>query len=682
MYKRAGRWLDKPKAEHEIVLRAVEIANSAFRRVVAVYEVLKALTPGEVKILEATYSAELSTTVSVVLNLLRARGCVFSPGKLGKHRYYGSPRVLDPTTPLPVEKESRRQRVLGLVRYTVKKAGRAVRMCDILEKATEFLGTSNLSPTDISRNVLSLKQKGELHLVGSIRGDGKGINFYLPADIDPRDYVLPESLTWLQAVERTFNDLWNERAVQAKEEGMKPRPISTGEVRARMRTCLDYKENLEDPMSVVNAMQQLAETKRPVVRKIKRSGHRAILWAPTDVIDDGLDLGDAYASDTERICEAVRRAEQALNRPVGLRDVQDQVDLDPTLRSKGSLSIFSILSDAAKEHISEPGGTRFKRATQKIYRAGKIADDTYYSTNRTPQAKAFIEFGRLELLWTSMRMDEQVKALDACSLPCVATGRVRLLTKELSKVMDDLDHIRKSGHLRGESICKADDLRKHMNDTLNAAHGWLNSYGLDDPHLPKEVDTNVPGWTADELLEVVRPLYPQARKLKKGTRLIPLMGDAIRRIFNPEYTNRFSKDQRLASEYLFDRTDALMYIAKEWGGYECCLQATLAANELGMLRDPRFVFPALEAPDFNARFTAIACLAFLRSEPGNEHLRAISINDPDPGVRQSALWAYGFTGAADAQEMLASRSKEDTDVRVRAFAHELLRASQDSWWLL
>ncbi len=682
MYKRAGRWLDKPKAEHEIVLRAVEIANSAFRRVVAVYEVLKALTPGEVKILEATYSAELSTTVSVVLNLLRARGCVFSPGKLGKHRYYGSPRILDPAAPLPVERESRRQRVLGLVRYTVKKAGRAVRMCDILEEATGFLGTSNLSLTDISRNVMSLKQEGELYLVGSIRGDGKGNNFYLPADIDPRDYVLPESLTWLQAVERTFNDLWGERAVKAKEESRKPRPISTGEVRARLRTYLHYTENLDDPMILINAMQQLARTKRPVVRKIKRSGHRAILWAPTDVMDEGLDLGDAYASDTERICEAVCRAEQALNRPVRIRDIQDQINRDPSLKPGGSLNVFSILADAAKEAISEPGGTRIKRATQKIYRIGKIADDSYYSIGRTPQAKAFIEFGRLELLWTSMRVDEQLKNLDACTLRCVATGRVRLIAKELSNFVRNLNHIRKSGHLRGESMCKADDLRKHIEDTWSTARDWLDSYGLDDPRLPKEVNTNVPSWTADELLEVVRPLYPRARKLKKGTRLIPLMGDAIRRILNPGYTNRFSKDQRLASEYLFDRTDALIYIAKEWGGYECCLQATLAANELGTLRDTRFVFPALEAPDFNARLSAVACLAFLSSEFGNEHLRAISINDPDPGVRQSALWAYGFTGAADAQEVLVSRSKEDADDRVRAFAHDLLRVSQDSWWLL
>lgn len=494
--------------------------------------------------------------------------------------------------------------------------------------------------------------------------------------------MLPESPTWLQAVERTFNDLWGERAVQAKEEGIKPRPISTGEVRARMRTCLRYTETLEDPMSVVNAMQQLARTKRPVVRKIKRSGHRAILWAPTDVMDDGLDLGDAYASDTERICEAVRRAEQAYNRPVGLRDVEDQIKSDPSLQPGGSLNVFSILADAAKEAISEPGGTRLKRATQKIYRIGKIADDSYYSTSRTPQAKAFIKFGRLELLWASMRVDEQLKALDACSLACVATGRVRLLAKELSNIMRDLNQISESGYLRGESMRKADELQKNMGECWNTAHHWLNSYALDDPRLPKEVDTNVPGWTANELLEVVRPLYPRSQKLKKGTRLIPLMGDAIRRILNPEYVNRFSKNQRLASEYLFDRTDALIYIAKEWGGYECCLQAILAANELGWLRDPRFVFPALDASDFNARLSAVACLAFLSSELGNEHLRAISINDPDPRVRQSALWAYGFSGAADAQEMLASRSKKDMDVRVRAFAHELIRVSQDSWWSL
>lgn len=680
--KRAGRWLDEPKPAHEIILRALEIANRALRRTVSVDEVLKALLPKEINVLEETYSGDLSSRVSVILKLLCGRGYAFSPGKVGTRRFYGAVSVLNPITPLPAMEESRRQCVLRLVRRAVQNLGRAARISDILEHAASCPEAHHLSPTDITHDVLSLKAEGELRHVGSIRGDGKGINFYLPADLDPKDYLLPESLTWLQAVERTFNDLWGECVGRAIEEGVKPRPVSTGEVRARLRTSFQHTENLADPMVLVNAMQQLARTKCPVVRKVRRPGHRAILWAPVGTLDQELDLGDAYASDVERVCEAVCRAEHALNRPVGLRDVQDQVDLDSSLQPVGSLSIFSILADAAKETFSESGGVRFKRATQKVYRVGKIADCSYYSTRRTSEAKAFIEFGRLELRWTAMQVAEQLKTLDACSLPCVATGRVLLLATELSNIMHALNQILESSSLRGESMSKADELRRHMYEACNTTFDWLDSYALNDPRLPTEVDTNVPGWTADELLEVVRPLYPRSQKLKQGAQLLPLMGDAIRRILNPEFLNRFSKNQRLASEYLFDRTDALIYIAKEWGGYECCLQATLAANELGRLRDPRFVFPALEAPDFNARLSAVACLAFLSSEPSNERLRAIAINDPDSGVRQSALWAYGFAGAPDTQQLLISRSEEDEDVRVQEFAREVLQMNQDSWWSL
>lgn len=185
---------------------------------------------------------------------------------------------------------------------------------------------------------------------------------------------------------------------------------------------------------------------------------------------------------------------------------------------------------------------------------------------------------------------------------------------------------------------------------------------------------------------MLTPINPSIRAWKavypKRTRLLGLMGDAVRRVPNPDYVNRFSPNQRAASEYIFDRTDALIYAAKQWGGHECCLQATLAGNELGHLRDSRFVLPALDNEHFSTRLAAVACLAFLWSDIGKERLRSVMVNDPDLGVRQSALWAYGFTGAADAQEMLASRSKEDTDVRVRAFAHDLLQVSQDSWWLL
>jgi hypothetical protein len=420
-----------------------------------------------------------------------------------------------------------------------------------------------------------------------------------------------------------------------------------------------------------------------IVRKIKRPKQRAMLWAPAEVEDAALDVGDAYVSDTERASEAMRRAESALARPVTLRDVQDQLDLDPSLQLEGSSRLIYVLADAAKERIAsgENGGRR-NRVVQHVYRVGKVSDVSYYSTSRTPEAEAFIQLKRLELRWSAMRISEEVETLPLCSLPTVAVGRAMLALAETAEVIDELDGLRRGACLRGEQQQSAEELFDSMAKAADVARAWLRDHVIDNGLLPQSVNRDVPGWTVDELLEVIRPLYPRSQTIKKSSQLLGLMGDAIRRFPNPEYVNRFSTNQRMASEYLFDRTDALIYAAKEWGGHECCLQAMLAGNELGHLRDIRFVLPALDSEHFSARLTAVACLAFLRSDIGKERLRSVMVNELDPGVRQSALWAYGFSGAADAQEMLASRSKEDTDVRVRAFAHELLRVGQDSWWSL
>jgi hypothetical protein len=51
--------------------------------------------------------------------------------------------------------------------------------------------------------------------------------------------------------------------------------------------------------------------------------------------------------------------------------------------------------------------------------------------------------------------------------------------------------------------------------------------------------------------------------------------------------------------YLFDQTDAFIYAARKWGGKECCFQAMLAGNNLGLLRDLNFILPGLSAKDFN-----------------------------------------------------------------------------------
>jgi hypothetical protein len=64
----------------------------------------------------------------------------------------------------------------------------------------------------------------------------------------------------------------------------------------------------------------------------------------------------------------------------------------------------------------------------------------------------------------------------------------------------------------------------------------------------------------------------------------------VRQIPNPNFEWRFSKDSEQAAEFFFDSTDALFYTANRWGGPECSLQATLAKQELGILRDPALYF--------------------------------------------------------------------------------------------
>jgi HEAT repeats len=681
MHKRTGRRLKEPKPEHSVVLRAVEIVNLAFRRVASVDEIISALTAKEVGLLETTYANDLSTVISKILQLLRVRGAVFSPGKVGTRYYYGVAGVLDPATAsLPTE-ESRRRRVLELVRQVVVELGRAVRTADVLEYAASSPNADGLLPDFITHDILSLKETGEMRIVGSVRGDGKGIHLYLPAEMNPEDYALAAPPTWLEEVAQTFNELWGERTAQAAAEGRNPRLLSTGDVRERLRTSTRYPENLADPIILVNAMQQLAQTRNLVVRKIRRPKQKAVLWAPAGVKDSALDAGNAYASDVERVSEAVRRAENALARPVTMRDVRDQIELDPSLQPTGSSRLISVLSEAAKERIaSGENGSRRSRVVQHVYRIGKVADVSYYSTGRTPEAEAFIKTKRLELRWSAMRVGEELETFRFCSLPTVAIGRAMLALADTADMLGDLDILRSGGHLRGEQRQTADELFNSITEAADFAREWLKDHVTDDQLLPKSVNRDVPGWTVDELLEVIKPLYPRSQTLSKNSQLLGLMGDVIRRVPNPEYVTRFSTNQRAASEYLFDRADALIYVAKEWGGYECCLQATLAGNELGHLRDMNFVLPALDAKDFSARLAAVACLAFLQSEAGNERLRDVAVNDSDPGVRQSALWAYGFVGEKGACALLESRRRHDADPRVRSFAQQILRNSEESWW--
>ncbi len=674
------------KPEHAIVLKTVKVANLACRRVVNNPEIVKVLSSNDVAALKRAYHQPLYTIVSKVLTLLQARGLIFTPGKIGSNRYYGAVAILDPATVTLPNKQSRRRRALELVRGAVAGLGRAVRVDDVCEFAAKRPDADDLSQADLVHDVLSLAQTGELSVVGTVRGESNGLNLYLPSDLEPSRYVPTEPLTWIEEVARAFNEVWFEHQEQATAAGKHPRPVSTGEVRARWVASPQANPKAHEPQPVVNAMSMLSQRSRrqaPLLRKIRRKGEKAILWAPVGISEELLDIGDAYASDAERIGTAVQRAIEQLGRPVTIRDVADEVELDPTLRPAGSSSLYKVLADTSKKTIDIGNGVRKERSTRRVYRVGTLGNETYYfhRAEGLEKAKSYVELQRIDSIWSATRAEERLGRIDTRKLLSVAIGGAMLIEVEAGDIVNMLNSFL-FRQMDGATRNEAEILRKIVSEVISKARGWLVSRNVAQQNLPQNIRTQIPGWIAEELLPILYPFYPNIRKDKDGNDLTRLLFHEIRRIPNPKFESRFSKDPHTAAEFLFDRTDALFYAAKKWGGLECNFQARLASSELGWLRDVRFVFPALCAKEVETRLAAVACLAFLWSEEGNKYLRRMAVEDAEPGVRQSALWAYGFANGIDAAELVSWRKRDDTNVHVRTIAEKASMLCDKGWWAL
>jgi hypothetical protein len=666
-----------------IVLQALEDANHTHKRAVGVSEITAEISERDRKRLERTYSNGLPTIIGKTLELLRARELVFSPGAFNRRRFYGSVHVLDASNTNLPDVRSRRYRVLELTHEAVQKLGRAVRSFDILEYAASSAPTSDLSETDISHDVLSLLETGELVVVGRVRGEGKGLNLYLPSDMDADSYRPKRPLTWLDEVAQAVEALWTERAEEASVKGTRPKPLTTRDIRSRIVNSVFHtqREVKKDPQIIVDAVKNLAGTRDPLLRKVKRRGQKTLLWVPVGVSDEDVDFGHIYANDAERMGTAVERAVRRLGRPVTVRDVQDEVEADFALEPVSSSDLFQALSYASRETFDAYDGKgRQERRTRRVCKIGRAGSNTYYYTCDAPEAHAFVEYRRLELLWSEASPEEQLVALQAVSLPSVAWGRAMLLAKELDALRRKAEILLTDTKMDGTTRRAAEELKSRINQMAGDTQDWLATCDLKEVSVPANVAISAPGWTAMEFLQIVKPLYPLAESITSAQRFIALMHDRVRRLPNPEHESRFSGDPLKAAEFLFDRTDALIYAANHWGGPECLLQATLASREMGRLRDASFVFPALAAASFESRLAGVACLAFVWSDEGTAKLKLIAEEDPDPGVRQSALWAYGFAGGAGAREMLCDKAKNDSNKRLREFASEALDADDESWW--
>lgn len=668
------------KAEHALVLAALEAANAAWRRVVTVAELLSVLSPADRQRLETAYTNDLSTTAGKIMTLLSARGLVFSPGKIGRTRYYGSVRSLDPeASPLP-DQQSRRQTTLQVVRGAVEASGVALLLGDILEHTRQLELPPEVTEDTLTMDIVSLAQTEDLQTL-RIPGDERGSTLYLPKDLTWDDYAPVGPVTWLHAVSLTVDQLWEERCREAEAADRKPRPLSTGDVRRRLADCDRFVDRLADPQLLVNALRHLAGVDPPILCKLSRRSERANLWVPTGVEPHNVDLGSAYTTDAERVAEAVRRAESGLGRPVTVHDVRDEIDMDPSLRPAGSGPLHTILSDLSKTQIAGIRGKRTERATQRVAHVGTVAGRAYYAAERVEEGKVYTQLATLEKMWQEIAVDEELSAIDGCLLGTVALGRLRLLRAEIANAVATAREILGSAHADSITLQAANTLLQEATERLRRVEEHVAQRAPGWPNLPDDVSVATPGWTAAELQTEFESLYPRASEVDAPKKLVPLLQKAIRRVRNPEFERRFESKPNIAAEYLFDRTDALICAATRWGGVECRLQAMLAKAELGRLRDARFITPMLASKNFDVRLRAVSCLAFLQDPETLNDLRRVAEDDPESGLRDSAYWAYGFAGGFDAASIVI-RNANEAEAEFVGRAERLPVPGSPDWWLL
>jgi hypothetical protein len=538
-------------------------------------------------------------------------------------------------------------------------------------------------PELIVRSMLNLAGTGEL-ITKAVRGDGTGIHLYLPNDYGSNLFSHEHPLTWLEEVAKYVDEFWVIRVGQAEADGTKPRPFSTGEFRNYVITKeLRFEPSPKgDAQNLVNALKSLSVTRNPLLRRIKRTNEKACLWVPFKVPEDGVQLGDSYASDTERIGMAVQRATKRLGRPVKIQDIKEEIELDASLKPVSTKQLFTIVSDAAKELIDAGRGIRLRRNLRRVYRIGRLHNEAYYDFDNRVGSHSWLRFRQLEAQWLGICAEERISNLADGSAPSIMAGRALLIKNEVMKVADTLNTLVADDNLYQDTLSEARMLCGNVSNMLTQLDIWIAANIPIGTNLPELVDPQSDGMTAHELLKFMKLISPRVKGETSHNKLIIKMKDNIRRLPNPHFSNRFSNNPRNSCDYLYDRTSAFIYTAKHWGGHECCTQAMIAEVELERLRDVRFVLPALDSPNRNIRFAGVACLAFLKATEGNELLRKVITTDNDPGIRRSSLWAYGFAGGIDSEEVFRNSAMYDRNAEVRKFAKYLLDVDELGWWML
>lgn len=678
-WNRNGRWSDKPKREHGIILEALKVANLAEQKPVRVRDIISALMPDDEKTLKKFYeSKSLNSIVTGIIGLLVKRNLVVNVGKTGRWNCYVAKGVDLPNETDKFNLKSRRQQVLELIKLAVRENGRGLKMGEIQYFAKGHIAFSHLSDEEISRDALSLKQTGELIAI-SIRGDRDGFYLYIPASFNKKDYLPEQPITWMEFVLAKFNEIWEEHKIRAVSENTKPFPILTGEVRAKIAESGKYEEKLKNPKTLIAAMQQLARTSNKSIRRIKRSKRKAVFWVPNGVVNEDINLSEAYANDSERIWEAVNRCVLKLDRPVNVFEIEEENRIDPSLETESEKNIHILLSDATRNKTSRKKGLRWKR----LYKVGTIAGRSYFHINNEKRITAYVDFKNISNRWKNLNTLKTISEIENASLETVAYGRLKMIAEKLRKTYSELISLKSIHQIQGVTQDEVVSLIKELEEIQARLKTHFDSIKLSIEDLPEEIENKPQGLVVGELKSYLSNYYPKAASIKGEKGLRGLLKNTIRKYTNPDFIRTNYNDPQKAAKYLYDKTSMFFRIANQWGGVESRLQAGLAYKELGELRDYRFVEPSLSDKDFNKRLTAVACVAFLASNECKNKLMDMAECDPEYGVRQSCLWAYGLIEEMSQKSIkwIFQRSHQDKDERVRNFATKLLETEKGKWLL-
>jgi hypothetical protein len=666
-------------------VRRPGIVLNVFRRLIAgqgslrVAEIAASMSAADVKAMGPPCSSRgFSSRISKTLDELIALGDVEClGGKPGARRY--ALRLGDPSRVEALAPHSKRQWVLSLTVAAVRRIQGPVRVSDVADQADIDGWPAELTRTQISLYLYSLRKYGQLVVTSSVFGRrGGGVHFYLPAGADPNVYSnCTAPLPWANVVASAVATMWHERAQAATSLGARATPLLTREIRSWIRAHHPERPELACANRLSTTLRCLARAHHPTVRSRRHGVAGVFVWLPGNVSNEEVGSSNVFRSDTERAIAALEIATTRSGLPLAssrevLRIGKEFGELRPAGRS-----LASALASA-----SRPGRVR-ERRDAAVIPIGHASGKSYYCLSpHLAAARSHFSLLQAETELRKIRAFDRFTSLSSCRLLPVALARAASICREVETLVACFRSISVDPNAATETRSASELHLASLLQLREALGGW-ERFGVSMQATQFREDTTERSatLTSSEFLQIVHFVAPQAAATRGFAKVQSLASRFLKRAPKRGGIPR----ARRVIRYDYDRADALMYIARTWGGSEACQQAMIARNELGDFRSPDPVVAALRAGSLDERLAAVSCLAFLQCVAALGDLRRAAEADPEPGVRNAALWAYGFAGGGDAEALLELRAADDPDAFVRNMALSALntiREDERRWWLV